>query len=156
MSDLHVVGWREWVSLPELGLLAVRCKIDTGAATSALHATDIEKFEREGQACIRFLFRPFHRKNRGLKVLCEAPIIDQREVTSSSGHVEERFVIRAGFRLGMKSDAPTWPIELTLADRKRLRFPMLLGREAMAGRILVDSGRSNLLGQLVRPKDFYR
>ncbi len=156
MSDLSIVGWREWVSLPDLGLLAVRCKIDSGAATSAIHATNIEKFEKDGLAYVRFVFRPFHRKNRELKVTCETPIVDQREVISSSGHTDERIVIRTSFRLGVKSDAPAWPIEITLANRRNLRFTMLLGREAMAGRILIDAGSSNLLGQPVRPKDFYR
>ncbi len=155
MSELQTIGWREWVSLPELGLLAVRCKIDSGATTSALHATNIVKFDKDGEAFVRFVFRPFHRRNRDLKVRCEAPIVDRREVISSSGHVEERFVIRTNFRLGMKSDAGAWPIEVTLANRRLLRFPMLLGREAMAGRILIDAGSSNLLGQPVRPKDFY-
>ncbi len=156
MSDLDVVGWREWISLPDLNLLAVRCKIDTGAATSAIHADDIEHFVRDGEDWARFIFRPFHRRGRKLKVHCEAPIIDSREVISSSGHAEERIVIRTLFRLGTQSDKAAWPIELTLADRSQLRFPMLLGRQAMQGRILVDSGSSYVLGQPTQPKDFYR
>ena len=156
MSKLYTVGWREWVALPELGLLAVRCKIDSGAATSAIHASNIESFERDGASWVRFLVRPFHRRNRKVKVTCEAPVIDEREITSSSGHVESRVVVRTLFRLGIRSDAPAWPIELTLADRRQLQFPMLLGRQAMENRILINPGSSNVLGQPVRPKDFYR
>ncbi len=150
-----VVGWREWVAFPEIGLPAVRCKVDTGAATSALHAHDVEVVSRGGEHWARFVVHPFFRRHEGLAVTCEAPVVDERDVTSSSGHVEARVVIGVMFRLGLKADAPEWPIEVTLTDRRQMRFPMLLGREAMAGRVLVDSGDSFRLGRPDHPGAFY-
>ena len=157
MSDpdpFVTVGWREWVAFPEIGLPAVRAKVDTGAATSALHAHAIETHEEDGETWARFVVHPFFRHER-LSVRCEAPVIDERSVTSSSGHTESRVVIGVTFRLGVRSDAPEWPVELTLTDRRKMRFPMLLGREAMAGRVLVDSGASFLLGRPAQPGALY-
>ena len=155
MSEPVLVGWREWVALPGLGLLALACKVDTGAATSVLHAVGVEPFRREGRAWVRFRVRPLHRERPALEVPCAAPVVDEREVTASSGHAETRLVVETALRLGLRTDAPAWPIELTLADRTPLRFPMLLGRQAMAGRVLVDPGASFLLGTLARPEAFY-
>ncbi|GAB5533870.1 MAG: ATP-dependent zinc protease [Rubricoccaceae bacterium] len=153
-DSLTTVGWREWVGLPEIGLLAVKAKVDTGAATSALHAFDI-RAERDGGALVaRFRAHPIRKPARRV-VDCVAEVIDQREVISSSGHSEMRVVIGTQLRLGTKSDAPTWDIELTLTDRRLLRFPMLLGREAMEGHILVDPGASYLLGHVSDPGAFY-
>ena len=149
-----VVGWREWMAFPEIGLPAVRVKVDTGAATSALHAHDREVFERDGEPWARFTVHPFFRTEK-LSIACEAPVVDERSVTSSSGHTETRVVVGVTLRLGIKSDAPEWPVELTLTDRRRMRFPMLLGREAMAGRVLVDSGASFLLGRPDHPAALY-
>lgn len=154
MSDLITVGWQEWLAFPGLGLPAVRAKIDTGARTSALHAHDITHVEREGEVFVRFLVNPLFR-GRKLAVPCEAPVVDEREVTSSSGHTELRIVVEAMLRLGITSDAPEWPVELTLTDRRGMRFPMLLGREAMSGRVLVDSGASYCLGRPDHPGAFY-
>ena len=150
-----VIGWREWVALPDLGLLAIRCKVDTGAATSSLHTTHVETFDRDGEPWARFRVTPFHRRRRRIVVVGEAPVVDEREVTSSSGHVDVRLVVMTVLRLGLKADAPMWPVELTLADRRSMRFPMLLGRQAMVGRVLVDPGASFRLGPLSRPQDFY-
>ena len=153
--DHTIVGWREWVAFPEIGLPAVRAKVDTGAKTTALHAHDIAVEERDGQPWATFVVHPFFRHEK-LQVTCEAPVVDDREVTSSSGHTELRVVIGVTFRLGIKSDSSEWPIEVTLTDRRGMRFPMLLGREAMAGRVLVDSGASFLLGAPDRPAHFYK
>ena len=150
-----VLGWREWLALPALGLLAIRCEVDTGAATSALHATEIAPFERDGRPWVRFTVHPFHRKHRHLAVACEAPLVDERDVISSNGHTERRFVVRTALRIGLRSDAPTWPVELTLTNRASMRFPMLLGREAMERRVYVDPGASFTLGEPSRPRDFY-
>lgn len=150
-----VVGWREWVGFPEIGLPAVRCKVDTGAATSALHAHDVEIVTRDGEHWARFVVHPFFRRHERLAVTCEAPVVDEREVTSSSGHTEARVVVAVMFRLGLRADSPEWPIEVTLTDRRGMRFPMLLGREAMAGRVLVDSDASFLLGRPDHPGAFY-
>ena len=137
--------------MPELGLPAIEAKVDTGAATSALHAEDIEPFERDGQPFIRFRTQPIS----DVDVVCEAPVVDQREVAASSGHSELRFVISTMLRLGVRSDAPSWPIELTLTDRTTMQLSMLLGREAMAGRIVVDPGTTHTICRVDRPEDFY-
>ncbi len=150
-----LVGWREWIALPDLGLLAIRCKVDTGAATSSLHAVGVERFERDGREWARFRVRPFHRRRRHVEVTGEAPLVDEREVTSSSGHAECRLVVEVSLRLGLRADAPAWLVELTLTNRGTMRFPMLLGRQAMEGRVHVDPGTSYLLGHLARPQDFY-
>ena len=152
---LVTVGWREWVAFPELGLPAVRCKVDTGAATSSLHATAVERFARGGAPWARFTVRPFFRRHRAVRVACEAPVVDERHVRSSSGHEDLRLVVGVTLRLGVRSDAPEWPVELTLADRKRMQFPMLLGREAMAGRVAVDPGASFLLGRVEQASALY-
>ncbi|MEM0964162.1 MAG: RimK/LysX family protein [Bacteroidota bacterium] len=154
MSPQATVGWREWVAFPDLGLPAVHVKVDTGARTSALHARDIERIERDGQSKVRFVVDPLF-GGRPLAVPCEAAVVDEREVTSSSGATERRVVIQAMLRLGIASDAPEWPVQVTLTDRRGMRFPMLLGREAMAGRVLVDPGASYRLGHLERPGVFY-
>ena len=153
--SLLTVGWREWVGLPEIGLLAVRAKVDTGAATSALHAFDV-RTEREGGALMaRFLAKPIRRPAK-LVIECVAPVVDQREVMSSSGHTEARVVIGTQLRLGTQADSPSWDIEVTLTDRELLRFPMLLGREAMEGYLRVDPGESYMLGRVQQPDVFYR
>jgi hypothetical protein len=150
-----LVGWREWVALPDLGLLAIRCKVDTGAATSALDVEGVEAFACGGRPWVRFRVTPFHRKRRRIVIAAEAPVVDEREVTSSNGHAELRVVIETRLRLGLRTDAPAWPIELTLTDRRTMLFPMLLGRQAMEGRVHVDPGASFRLGPLSRPQDFY-
>lgn len=153
-SSLVTVGWREWVGLPEIGLLAIKAKVDTGAATSALHAFDI-RAERDGGALVaRFQVHPI-RKPARLVVQCVAPVVDQREVMSSSGHTEARIVIGTQLRLGTRADSPTWDIEVTLTDRSLLRFPMLLGREAMEDHVLVNPAGSYLLGRVESPRVFY-
>lgn len=153
--DQIVVGWREWLAFPELGLPAVRAKIDTGASTSAIHAHRIRIEMRNGVAWVSFIVHPFFRRHDTLSIRCEAPVIDERGVTSSSGHAEHRVVIRANLRLGVRSDAPEWPVEVTLTDRRKMRFPMLLGREAMAGRVVVAPGESFLLGAQEHASDLY-
>ena len=155
MPSLITVGWREWVAFPEIGLPAVRAKVDTGAATSAIHAHSVERFERGGAPWARFDVHPFFRRHRRISVTCEAPVVDERTVTSSSGHADARLVVGVTFRLGVKADAPEWPVQLSLADRRTMRFPMLLGREAMNGRVLVDPEASFLLGGIDHASDLY-
>lgn len=142
-----VVGWRERVALPDLGIKTLRAKIDTGARTSALFARDVELFERGSRRWVRFVVYPRQGTRRG-KVQCEAPLVDIRDVRSSSGHVHRRAVIRTEVVL----DDRAWPIEITLAKRKNLKYRMLIGRQALAGHCLVDSGGSYLLGRPHRKK----
>lgn len=140
--DLTTLGWREWVSLPELGVDDIKAKIDTGARTSALHAFHAKPFVKDGQQRIRFGVHPVQR-HRHPDILCEAPLIGERIVISSNGQHELRFVITTKLRIG----AYSWTIEMTLADRDQMGFRMLLGRQALAGRFLVDPGSSYKFGR---------
>ena len=146
-----IVGWREWVAFPELGLPAVKAKVDTGAKTSSLHAFDIETYMEGDREFARFGVHPIQGNER-LTVWAEAEVIDERTVVSSNGHEEIRVVIQTDLRLG---DA-TWPVELTLTDRRTMRLRMLLGREALAGRLLVDASQSYLHGRHPRAAHLYR
>ncbi len=137
-----VVGWREWVSLPELGIPALKAKIDTGARTSALHAFELEAFRQNGVEYVRFSLHPL-RKRQNLVFTCVAPVKDKRTVTDSGGHKESRYVIETPVHLGNEE----WPIEMTLTSRDSMLFRMLLGRTAMQDRIVVDPGASYLTGR---------
>jgi hypothetical protein len=134
------VGWREWVALPELGIKAIKAKIDTGARTSALHTFDIVPFRVGRGEKIRFDIHP--RQGRTDKAIsCVADVADRRWVSDSGGHRELRYVIDTVLRLGSEE----WRIELTLTDRDPMRFRMLLGRTAMADRLRVIPDSSYLL-----------
>ncbi len=132
-----IVGWREWVRLPDLGIDRVKAKFDTGARTSALHASKIASFTKDGAAYVRFVVHPMQRRRKP-EVTCVALVIDFRAVTDSSGRSEERYVIRTMLKLGKSR----WPVELTLANRDQMGFRMLIGRQALRRRYLVDPGRS--------------
>ena len=136
------LGWKEWVSLPDIGVPAIRAKVDTGARTSALNARDIEPFDRDGRNWVRFTLRPDRRHVR--EIDCEAPVTDARTVKDSGGHAEERYVIETPVRLGARED--TWLIEITLANRSGMQFAMLLGRTAVRRRFAVDPARSFVAG----------
>ncbi|WP_437188104.1 ATP-dependent zinc protease family protein [Planctomicrobium sp. SH668] len=134
-----IIGWREWVALPELEVSAIKAKIDTGALTSSLHAFQIEIFKNRGQDYVRFQVHP-RQKSARLAVEVEAPLLEMRSVRSSNGHLSERPVIETEVQLFDQR----WMIELTLANRDQMGFRMLLGREALRGRFLVDVGSSFL------------
>jgi ribosomal protein S6--L-glutamate ligase len=133
----YILGWEEWVSLPELGLPAVKAKVDTGARTSALHAHFVEAVRVKGVAMVRFGVHPIPRRG-DVEVVCMARVIDQREVTSSNGERENRYVIETPIRIGER----VWPIEITLTNRDAMAYRMLLGRQAIAEDILVDPASS--------------
>ena len=141
-SLLPVIGWREWIALPELGVERMKAKIDTGARSSSLHAYDIRPFERKGKAWVRFKVHPLQKDHR-LTVEAEARVVEKRKVKASSGHETLRWVVETDVVLGEMR----WPIELTLTRRDAMGFRMLLGRQAVRRRFLVDSGRSFLFGK---------
>ena len=136
---VDIIGWREWVSLPDLGVDAIKAKVDTGARTSSLHAFGVQHFEVDGEAWVRFEVHPEQRTRRGT-TLVESRVIARRRVRSSSGHVQERAVIKTRVTLNER----TWPIEITLTDRDEMGFRMLLGRAALRRKFVVDPGHSFL------------
>lgn len=147
-----IVGSEEWCSFPGLGVPAIKARVDSGAKTSSMHAFNIQKFRRDGENWVSFEVHPLQNDRRTV-VRCERPIIDKRVVKSSSGISETRYVIHATIKAG--SDA--WDIELTLANRDSMGYRMLLGREAMNGRMLVDPSISFSLGEVSREmlNDYY-
>jgi hypothetical protein len=133
LGPKSVVGWREWVALPQLGIEAIKVKIDTGARTSAVHAFNIKPVHKDGKDWVRFDVHPLQRNDDVCKT-CKAEVADYRWVTNSGGGKEKRFVIVTMLCLG----ADAWPIEVTLTDRDQMGFRMLLGRTAMERRLIVD------------------
>jgi hypothetical protein len=134
------IGWCEMVDIPSLGLSGVHAKMDTGAATSSIHATRVKPVVRDGRPCVEFWFRP----NAGEKPKrYEAQVIDRRAVRSSNGEIQERYVIAAQFCFGKLC----WTGQLTLANRRSMAFPLLIGRRALRRGFLVNSGRRWVLGK---------
>jgi hypothetical protein len=132
-----IIGWREWVSLPQLGIDKIKVKIDTGARTSALHACSIKPFWENGVEKISFDIHPFQHTTTYV-VTCVAEVIDKRWVTDSGGHEEERYVICTPICIA----GTLWPIEITLTERENMLFRMLLGRSALRKRFIVNPAKS--------------
>ena len=141
------LGWREWVSLPGLGIKHIKAKVDTGARTSALHAFEIEAVVEDGRQRVRFKMHPIQRDDETVTE-CVADVVDRRMVSDSGGHREMRWVIATTVAIGPHS----WPAEFTLTSRDDMLFRMLLGRTAIAGKATVDPARSYLVGKKRRKK----
>lgn len=146
-----MIGWEEWCDFPDLGLPAIKAKVDTGAKTSCIHAFDIKPVTIGGEKHVRFKIHPLQ-KNKKLTVECQAPLSDFRNITSSNGEREKRYVIKTPMKLGNK----TIDAEVTLTSRHKMTFRMLLGRDAIAkAKFTVDPVKSFLLGKIKDPIERY-
>lgn len=136
-----LIGWREWVGLPELNIQEIKAKIDTGARTSALHAFNITTFKTsKGKTKVKFQIHPIQRDNNFV-LFCEADVLDQRLVKNSGGKIEHRYIIKTLLTVSQN----TWPIELTLTNRHTMGFRLLLGRTAVNKNFLIDPHKSFLI-----------
>lgn len=144
-NELPMLGWREWVTLPDLNIKRIKCKVDTGARTSALHTFFVEPDTQRN--IVRFGIHPLQNRT-DKEMVCEADILDYREVSDSGGHKEKRYVIESMIQLGNYK----WPIEINLAGRDTMRFRMLLGRTAINHRFGVDPACAYLVGKPRRKK----
>ncbi|MBR9827709.1 MAG: ATP-dependent zinc protease [Oceanospirillales bacterium] len=134
---LSIAGWREWISLPELGISHIKAKMDTGARTSCIHAFEVEPFERDGAKWVRFRVHPDQGSTERV-ITCEAEVADFRAVTDSGGHTEMRYVIKTMIEFNNMR----WPAEFTLTNRDTMKFRMLVGRTTMNGRLVVNPSLS--------------
>lgn len=141
-DDKQLLGWREWVSLPALGIPYIKAKVDTGARTSALHAFELEYLDRDGVDLVRFALHPFQRDTDTV-VTAEAPLVDIRPVTDSGGHSERRPVIRTTLEVAGRA----LEVELTLTERDSMMFRMLLGRTTLNQGFVVDPAASFATGK---------
>ena len=137
MSELKTLGWREWVRIPDLGIRRIKAKLDTGAKSSCIHAFDVEILNSDNGARVRFKIAPRQRNEETL-VQVEVPLLEYRQVRSSTGHKTNRPVIRTPIRLA----GQRFEIDLTLVDRSEMGFRMLLGRDALRERFVVDPALS--------------
>ena len=137
-----LIGWREWAGLPDFDVKHINAKIDTGAKTSAIHAFRIRVTVIKGVDHVEVYLHPVQRRKKP-EVFCSAPVAGRRIVRSSNGQEEERYVIETRLRLGRR----VWKIELTLTNRDAMGFRLLLGRDALGRRFLIDAGASYLLGR---------
>ena len=145
MSDGDVLGWREWVGFPGLGIVQIKAKVDTGARTSCLHAFLVKPFTRKGSQWVRFDIHP-SQTNNDIVINCEAPVLDRRLVRDSGGHEELRYVIETEISIGDRVHTA----QVTLTDRDSMKFRALLGRTSIQGHYLVDPGQSYVRGKKKR------
>lgn len=146
-NEVLTFGWREWIGLPELGLPTIKAKVDTGARTSTLHAFKLRTFSEHGIRRVEFKIHPKQRDSETV-ITCVADIIDERVISDSGGHKEQRLVIVTPLTIGPYS----WPIEMTLTARDSMMFRMLLGRTAIEGIAVVDPSKSYVIGKKSRTK----
>ncbi len=140
-AEKKIIGWREWIGFPELGVERIKAKIDTGARTSSIHAYRVRKIDGDEPRVEFFLHPVQHRRHPELR--CVAEIADERMVKSSNGGQETRYVILTPMSMGNE----TWPVELTLSNRDQMGFRALVGRVAIRGRYVVDPAVSYRLGR---------
>ncbi|TWT66194.1 ATP-dependent zinc protease family protein [Allorhodopirellula solitaria] len=141
-DPMFIIGWREWVGLPELGVAHVKAKIDTGARSSSIHAFDVETYVEDDVERVRFSIHPVQNRD-DIFVNADVPILERRHVRSSNGEVSERIVIRTPLAILQRQVL----VDLTLANRDAMGFRMLVGREAIRRRFLVDPAASFLAGR---------
>jgi hypothetical protein len=147
-SKRKTIGWREWVSMPDLGIVEVKAKVDTGADNSSLHAFNIERFLEDGVDMVRFEIHPRQRKRKP-SIECVAQVVGERKVKNPGGRSELRPVIRTKLIVaGEELDAL-----VNLTTRDEMTFRMLLGRRTVRSRFVVDPGRSYIGGRPTRPTD---
>ena len=149
-KDKKLIGNQEWCAFPELGISAIKARVDSGAKTSSIHAFNIRSFSKDDADWVSFEVHPVQRNDKIL-MRCECPIVDRRDVKSSSGESETRYVIHTPISL----DSEVWDIEVTLTDRDAMGYRMLLGREAMNGRLIIDPSKRCVLGK-VSTKKIYK
>ncbi|WP_224490145.1 30S ribosomal protein S6--L-glutamate ligase [Robertkochia flava] len=142
-QDKIIIGSEEWVSLPDLNIPAIKARVDSGAKTSALHAVNIEPFQRNNEAWVSFDVYPLQ-DNGKKRIRCQAFVIDKRVIKSSTGNRESRYIIKTPITIGNES----WDIEISLTNRDSMGYRMLFGREAMIGRMLVDPENSFMMGRM--------
>jgi len=142
MTQLPLLGWREWVALPQLNIEHIKAKIDTGARSSALHAFALEPYRKGGQRWVMFAIHPIQKHSDRI-IECHAPIKDRRFVSDSGGHKQRRYVIESQLLLGQSLISA----EITLTNRDNMQFRMLLGRTAMNGRFIIDPSASYVQGE---------
>ncbi len=141
-KDSQILGWREWIGFPELGIPQVKAKVDTGARSSCLHAFLVEPFERDGRQWVHFDMHPMQGNSSDV-IRCEAPVLERRIIRDSGGHEELRYVIETVITIGDNRLIA----EVTLTDRDSMKFRALLGRTAISGHYLVDCSHSYLVGK---------
>ena len=143
MDDLKILGSEEWCRFDDLGIPAIKARVDSGAKTSSIQASKIKVFNKGLEEWVRFEVNPVQ-DNRSISILCQAKLVDVRNVKSSQGIAEERPVIRTSVTIAGKS----YEIDLTLANRDTMEYRMLLGREAMNDRFLVNPSQSFIQGHI--------
>jgi ribosomal protein S6--L-glutamate ligase len=145
ISKKILIGRTEWCQFHELGIPAIKAKVDTGARTSAIHAVNIKPYHRNGNLYVSFDVTPIQGDDDTV-VHCHRPVIDERMIMSSNGHKEHRYVIETPMSLG----GETWDVELTLSNRDPLRYRMLLGIQAMDARLFIDPHLECNQGKVLR------
>lgn len=146
-EDKLIIGWREWISLPDLEIKSIKAKMDTGARTSALHTYFIEPIGDSEKPMVRFGIHPMQKSDKN-GIICTADIVDQRRILDSGGHPELRYIIRTSILVGDQK----WPIDLSLTNREQMRFRLLIGRSALSEWLIIDPQRSFTLGRPLKKK----